>query len=1143
VPDDTLAVDGSEIGSGSIADLCRSVGRRLSEAESDRVRKRALAEKTYEESVQAGGAAVERAEKSREDRSSILEGLLHEANELFDERKFDPTFQNLRGRLRHALSHWTLDEDESLDGMEDYNSAYGLLNDLKRSPQKSTAGCSLTILGVAIYGLCWFLLVMAVTDFGAKSEDEIVEPAAAVVLFYFLGLFPILGIGIPVWISRARRKRHYPTLDAFATRVLAFQRWIEVDREAADRERTEASLDAKRERKRAFEKADEECRKILDDTLPLLERVALAADRHAPSISDPVWNQVSLETSAAWIPRLGENVVPILDRQVGIPFLLPFPFSKPIVLYAGGVDEAPVVGVLQRLMLRLAVSVPPGKLRFALFDPIGLGQNAAPILPLGDKGNADLITGRVWSEPAHIEQRLADLSEHVENVIQKYLRNEFTTITDYNARAGEVTEAYRVVVAFNVPTGLTETSFRRLISLSQHGARCGVFVVAVVDPQGKVPYGVALKDLDRAALVLAKNDKGEWRSSDPDYQGVIRWEEHSDLKVWDDWLNSVATAAAGAGPVQVPFERIATPEAEWWTADSRKGLMVALGRRGARETQYLQVGKGTAQHALIAGKPGSGKSTLLHALITGLALSYSPDELELYLIDFKKGVEFKAYAEHLLPHARVIAVESEREFGASVLQGLDAELTRRGEAFRAAGTNEISSFRDRKGLVLSRIVLIVDEFQEFFTEDDAIAAKSAQVLDRLVRQGRAFGIHVILGSQTLGGAYTLAKSTMDQMHVRIALQCSETDSRLILADDNPAARLLARPGEAIYNAANGRVEGNENFQIAWLDEDERNASLVRLHDRAGPWNRRRPIVFEGNAPADLAENDKLRAAALAAAAGPPCVWIGDPIAIADPVEVRFTRMAGGNLLLVGREGPTAIGLLASVLCGLAAGEAEQILVVDFGVDDAPEGPESALSIAGAAAMLGGAVRTVSRRKLPDVLAALAGEVDRRTELENYRSPARFLLVNGLQRARDLRHEESAGFGFSLEPETAGSSPAQDFSSIVQHGPEVGVHVVVSCDSARNVSRSLDRKTLEDFGYRVVLQMGADESATLIDSPAASKLGSNRALLLDDEQGRLVKLRPYGVPAVEWVAEFSGRLRDRDRAAPATEEGGQSWDRQ
>src|SRR5262249_10946184 len=131
-----------------------------------------------------------------------------------------------------------------------------------------------------------------------------------------------------------------------------------------------------------------------------------------------------------------------------------------------------------------------------------------------------------------------------------------------------------------------------------------------------------------------------------------------------------------------------------WTSDSRPGIRVPLGRAGATKRQLLQLGHGTAQHVLIAGKTGSGKSTLLHALITNLALFYSPDEVELYLVDFKKGVEFKTYAAHALPHARVVAIESEREFGLSVLQRLDAELKERGDRFRHLGVHDLSGYRE-----------------------------------------------------------------------------------------------------------------------------------------------------------------------------------------------------------------------------------------------------------------------------------------------------------------------------------------------------------------------------------------------------------------------------------------------------------------
>ena len=236
---------------------------------------------------------------------------------------------------------------------------------------------------------------------------------------------------------------------------------------------------------------------------------------------------------------------------------------------------------------------------------------------------------------------------------------------------------------------------------------------------------------------------------------------------------------------------------------------------------------------LIAGRTGSGKSTLMHALITNLALNYSPDEIDLYLIDFKKGVEFKVYATHELPHASVVAIESEREFGISVLERLDAELRLRADRFREAGVQDVAGYRNTPGTPpLPRILLIVDEFQEFFSEEDKLAQEAALWLDRLVRQGRAFGIHIILGSQSLGGAFTLARSTLGQMAVRIALQCSENDAALDLEREQHRARMLSRPGEAIYNDANGAPEGNHFFQVVWLSEERREAHLKELLERA-----------------------------------------------------------------------------------------------------------------------------------------------------------------------------------------------------------------------------------------------------------------------------------------------------------------------
>jgi hypothetical protein len=440
--------------------------------------------------------------------------------------------------------------------------------------------------------------------------------------------------------------------------------------------------------------------------------------------------------------------------------------------------------------------------------------------------------------------------------------------------------------------------------------------------------------------------------------------------------------------------------------------------------------------------------------------------------------------------------------------------------------------------------LIVDEFQEFFVEEDKLAQEAALLLDRLVRQGRAFGVHVHLGSQTLGGAYALARSTLGQMAVRIALQCSEADAHLILSEQNTAARLLSRPGEAVYNDANGLSEGNHFFQVVWLPDERREFYLKQIHDLARerkPALARTPIVFEGDAPAELSRNPLLKAS-LDLESWPPSprsalAWLGDAVAIKDPTAALFRRQGGNHLLIVGQNEESALGIMASSLLSLAAqyppAESDTARKgARFALlDGTPEDHPHTEVLGRLAGILPHPVSSGNWRDAARILGEIASEVERRQQPDAADGPEIFLLIYDLPRLRELRKRED-DFGFSKRGEEA--TPADHLGTILREGAGLGVHILTWCDNLNNLNRVFDHQALREFEMRVLFQMSPSDSGHLLDSPHASRLGPHRAYFASEEQNRLEKFRPYGLPATEWLEWVRARFQRRDAASGGQE---------
>jgi hypothetical protein len=358
------------------------------------------------------------------------------------------------------------------------------------------------------------------------------------------------------------------------------------------------------------------------------------------------------------------------------------------------------------------------------------------------------------------------------------------------------------------------------------------------------------------------------------------------------------------------------------------------------------------------------------------------------------------------------------------------------------------------------------------------------------------------------------------MAVRVALQCTEADSQLILGDNNSAARLLSRPGEAIYNDAGGLIENNSPFQVSWLDDDHREQLLrhvARLAEDRGYANPG-TAVFEGNAPAHIESNIPLRnlAKSPAPTIRPSALvaYLGEAVAIKPPTSITLRRRAGANVLVLGQADEQATAVLAVMGVSMALQSPSETLRIVV-LDGTPADSTLAGRLEATLRESRATVESIAYRDAGQTLSDLASELARRREADSPDDPTIVVMIHGLQRYRDLRKREES-YSFSLDEPSADTpkplAPDKALAELLREGPAHGIHVIASADTVAALDRTIERGMMREFDHRILFQMSAADSATLIDSAAANKLGAYRAIHFSEEQGVIEKFRPYALPA-------------------------------
>jgi S-DNA-T family DNA segregation ATPase FtsK/SpoIIIE len=913
-------------------------------------------------------------------------------------------------------------------------------------------------------------------------------------------------------------------------------------------ERIEAELADSEARSRSlFEYGQRQSRQLRGFYSPLFEESSNEVSRQLESHPLPFvagWNDDRWRSWTAGalceepILRIGDLVEQTprsSDRYEGfrVPAFVPFiGQGKVVFIRTADTDALRGAALLQSLVIRTALLL-PYQASYTLLDPASAGR-AFPMrryLP-------------------HVRDNSSDVRSDLDQVILDIRRINETYLdaaTDSFEKIPpeiRINERFQLVFAADFPNHYDRRAIEALQNVGINGPPAGVYLFIHHSEENPLPRDMDLSGfknsfyLDVARVVQLDGPRMTFvpdAAPHPELQRYILG-EMAKAKPRDhalDWDNMVGI-----------------PDRDWWKESSQRRIETPIGARGGNESLKLWFGERAEEpcvHGMLGAMPGAGKSNLLHALIVGLAVRYSPEQLRLYLVDGKGGAEFSPYRH--LPHAEVVSLNTPPELSRSVLSEVVAELGRRNEIFIRTAVADLPAYY-RKGQpegLLPRILLLVDEYQELFEGDREGVASAC--LKYLAEKARYAGIHMFLVSHRYGAPGMLYQTAIfGSIHLRAAMKMKPADVQALTEFGRRGKALIATcdlPGKIVVNDR-GDDSSNVVGKVCLLKPERRDELIATLIKRAADLpdaSLPHRVVLDGKAQPMLVENPNLltllhrqlwlnaeeleelaRAPAHAggfdipdwfSAEHPRIAWIGQEFTVRGLATVIFRRRMGENAVVIGSNNAVRYGMLVAILASLctnAKPDATQFFIADRSVEKTQWNRslriayELVLNRAGFISRF-----TQDSSGVIDCLDELTVELERRSALSEQElaaEPSIFAIFTELDRVDIVRRKDG-------KYERTHSPGSTKLATLCAEGPPFGMHFILSFNGVRPMTAVLDeRHGLMNFRHRIALQMSEDDSHTLVRSRRAAVVQPADepepvvALCVDVEQDRSTRFKPY-----------------------------------
>lgn len=501
---------------------------------------------------------------------------------------------------------------------------------------------------------------------------------------------------------------------------------------------------------------------------------------------------------------------------------------------------------LNVLLQNMLLCFPPGKILFNIFDQTMSGM--ADYLTVGY--DEAVYNGSVIMDESSARNCIKRLRERMQMVMGKY-----GDVARYNETHRDIHIPYEIVVLNDYPARY-ENLTAELEPLFENGAKGGIYFIIMHNTDAK-------KLRDDAADILSSDSKtqlalqtinGDRSSALVNYTPIA---EHTHLSdAYRINFNNCINEKTVRKVLKTDYDTLTYEEYN----DAVSEISITVGQDIENNDPItLKFNSGDYIHGFILGQSGSGKSVLLNNIISAAILKYSPEDLMLYLMDFK-GVEFNRYRG--VKHVKALLVDnSDPQMTLEVLRELQEENKKRVKLWRDNSVNNIDGYNKKNpDSKLPQILFVADECQVMFAKPAsnsyamAIQREISEILNVIATQGRSQGIHMLLATQQLDET-DISGQILKNLTECFLLMSAASDSNKLVPDSSDLTGKQPT-GQACYYH---KKELESIVQTFYATDEELSTAINKARQKSSDKQSNGESYFNGSSMYELNTEDLMSA--------------------------------------------------------------------------------------------------------------------------------------------------------------------------------------------------------------------------------------------------------------------------------------------